>query len=195
VVPFGTIVIITSYISLLYLNCILVSLDNCRGGEAIGYFDNSVNTSNNTAITIVWQLIILNYWVSLIVSLRFTQIHPLLLGARDWYWLTNGHCICQRLWPHIPSSFLSPSASTCNWGRIRTYVSTRLSFLMDQLMQRMVQVNIHRWTKRAALPCWKRSPIRWGIDWHFQRTIESFRTVNGSAIQNWQQGAGNSCSP
>jgi hypothetical protein len=46
----------TSNIILLYLNCILAGLDNGKGEEAIGYIDNNTHTSNNTDSNIVQQL-------------------------------------------------------------------------------------------------------------------------------------------
>jgi len=58
----------TSNITLLYLNCILAGLNDRKGEEAIGNIDNYAHTtSNNTDGNIVRQLSIVHR-VSLIVS-------------------------------------------------------------------------------------------------------------------------------
>ena len=46
----------TSNIILLYLNCILAGLEDRKGEEAMGYIDNNAHTSNNTDGNIVQQL-------------------------------------------------------------------------------------------------------------------------------------------
>ena len=58
----------TSNITLLYLNCILAGLDDRKGEEAIGNIDDYAHTSNNTDGNIVRLQLSIVHRVSLIVS-------------------------------------------------------------------------------------------------------------------------------